>query len=93
MPEPCGGNTGSLAGCGFAVHFLRAFLSFEAQVWGASIRMYVDDIALSFAARLPRLAVGTLGLELSRLKQLMAAKEVLSKRGERTVLLAQCARS
>ena len=47
ISNPCGGNSGLIAGCGFAVHILRAFLQMDASKWSCQIRTYVDDITIS----------------------------------------------
>ena len=60
------------------MHFLRAFLSFNSHVWRSTIRIYVDDTTMSFAAGSPRAVVSTLGTELVRLKSLMETKQVIS---------------
>ena len=44
--NPCGGNSGLIAGCGFAVHILKAFLQMDASKWSCQIRTYVDDCLL-----------------------------------------------
>ena len=45
-----GGNTGLVAGCGFAVHILKAFLHIPPLGYGIRVRVYVDDITVSVVA-------------------------------------------
>ena len=47
ISQTCGGHTGLIAGCGFAVRFLRAFLPCPAMPRGVSVRAYVDEFAVT----------------------------------------------
>ena len=48
MSEVLRGMCGLIAGCGFAVHMLKAhFLDLEANMLHSVIRIYVDDVTLT----------------------------------------------
>ena len=68
LSRTCGGPTGLLAGCGFAVHILKAYLALDVSHWRATIRTYVDDIALSYEGASARDVVRVLAKELPSLK-------------------------
>jgi len=77
VSNPCGGNTGLIAGCGFAVHLLLSFLRDlgSAQV---TTRIYVDDIALEVSAATPRAAVRILGNALPHVKVALTKRGMVS---------------
>jgi hypothetical protein len=76
--QACGGNSGLIAGCGFAVHILAAFLRIGHTKWRANIRTYVDDITLSCTGPSPHSVVRTLGEELPRLKDYLISKHMVT---------------
>ena len=65
--QRCGGNTGIVAGCGFAVHILRSFLHPPDLKYGTNVRIYVDDIALAACAKTPWGVVRAIGFALPSL--------------------------
>ena len=52
LVEPVEGFSGLIAGCGFAVFFLKAYLiDLDGYVLYCTIRIYVDDITLTAKGR------------------------------------------
>ena len=68
ISQKCGGNTGLIAGCGFAVHILKAYLNVGDTGWKAQVRTYVDDITLSVVANTHSEVVRILGHDLPKIK-------------------------
>ena len=77
-PRDVGGSTGLLAGCGFAVHILKAYLDFDPTQWRATIRTYVDDVTLSYVGTSARDVARALGKELPLLKRRLPSRCMLS---------------
>jgi hypothetical protein len=77
VSNPCGGNTGLIAGCGYAVHLLRAYLAL-CNPQGTSIRIYVDDITLSAVAPTAREVVRRLGRGVPQVKRQLAEKAMIT---------------
>ena len=74
VSPPCGGRTGLVAGCGFAVHFLRAFLPVPDLPREVTVRAYVDDFAVTAQAPSAWGVVSLLGSALPVLRTYMLSK-------------------
>ena len=73
VSDPCGGNAGLIAGCGFAVRLLKSFLRGLGSAH-VTTRIYVDDIALEVTAATPREAARVLGNAVPHVKSALAKK-------------------
>ena len=73
-----GGPAGLIAGCGFAVHILKAYLDFDPSQWRATIRTYVDDIALSYVGTSAQDVARVLAKELPLLKTSLISRHMVS---------------
>ena len=89
MSQRCGGHTGLIAGCGFAVRILKSYLNVGDVGWKAQIRTYVDDITLSTVANTPKEVVRILGRSLPKVKAILAERQLVTSDAKRAALLPQ----
>ena len=72
-----GGNTGLVAGCGFAFHILRASLQPLPLGHGVTVRVYVDGITVSVVAPTAWGVVRALGFGLPKLRDALSRQGVV----------------
>ena len=75
LVEDISGNSGLVAGCGFAVFFLKAYLmDIDGYVLYCTIRIYVDDITMTVIAANPNAVVRKVSRDLPKIKILLNEK-------------------
>ena len=79
----CGGHTGLVAGCAFAVHILRSYLAdLDLTLVYATVRKHVDDITVTIKATCASEAARRLARALPILSDIMANKRMVSNIGK-----------
>ena len=76
LVEAIVGHCGLIAGCGFAVFFLKAyFLDLDGAVLYCTIRIYVDDITMTAKGHSPSAVVRKLSRDMPKAKRALEQKD------------------
>ena len=83
MADPIQGFSGLVAGCGLAVHMLKAYFEdLGKAMLHAAIRIYLDDITLTVRSMATHLAVRRMSKDLAICQAGLAAKQQVNNKAK-----------